>query len=228
MTNKFEPPIIPHDQLNPRLWANDVLKPEVQVALLRIAREFFKFLEIDTKITDIVISGSQANYNYTSHSDIDLHLIVPMEDIQCDEPIEALFDTKRKLWKAKHTIDIYGIAVECYAEDQANPAVSSSYSLLSNKWINRPDASKVDYNRAQVEQSVNTWTTLINHAVASQDLKELQKLTELLMTYRKVGLKQQGEFGSANLTFKSLRNSGTLEQLHLALNQTKDSDLGLD
>jgi predicted nucleotidyltransferase len=225
---RFEPPIEPHKELNPRLWQGDDLKPEVQVALLRIAREFYKFLEIDTKINDIVISGSQANYNYTSHSDIDLHLIVPMGDIACDEPIEALFDTKRKLWKAKHTIDIYGIAVECYAEDQANPAVSSSYSLLTNQWIRSPDSSRVEYNRSEVKRLVQVWTTLINHAVQSRDLKELQKLTELLMTYRKAGLAKQGEFGPANLTFKSLRNSGTLEQLHLALNHTQDQNLSLD
>jgi len=225
---KFAPPIEPHKELNPALWDGNTIKPEVQVALLRIAKEFFKFLEINTKINDIVISGSQANYNYTSHSDIDLHLIVPMENIQCDEPIEALFDTKRKLWKAKHTIDIYGIPVECYAEDRAKPAVSSSYSLIHNKWIKEPDSSRVEYNRSQVEHSVKVWTTLIDHAVGTQDLTELQRLTELLMTYRKVGLAQQGEFGPANLTFKSLRNAGTLERLHTALNQTRDNDLSLD
>jgi len=225
---EFEPPILPHKELNPRLWDHDELKPEVQVALLRIAREFWKFLEIDTKITDIVISGSQANYNYTSHSDIDLHLIVPMKDIQCDEPIEALFDTKRKLWKAKHTIDIYGIPVECYAEDADRPAISSCYSLLHNRWIREPDHSRVEYNRQQVEHSVDVWTTLITHAVQTRDLKELERLTELLMIYRKVGLAKQGEFGAANLTFKSLRNAGTLERLHTALNQTKDHSLSLD
>jgi predicted nucleotidyltransferase len=225
---RFEPPIIPHQELNPRLWDHAELKPEVQVALLRIAREFWKFLEIDAKITDIVISGSQANYNYTSHSDIDLHLIVPMGDIQCDEPIEALFDTKRRLWKLKHTIDIYGIPVECYAEDQARPAVSSSYSLLTNTWIREPDPSKIEYNQQQVKHSVKVWTTLILHAVQTRDLTELERLTELLITYRKVGLAKQGEFGTANLTFKSLRNAGLLDRLHLALNTIKDSNLSLD
>ena len=151
-----------------------------------------------------------------------------MGDIECDEPIEALFDTKRKLWKAKHTIDIYGIPVECYAEDQAKPAVSSSYSILHNQWKAKPEASRVEYNRSRVKHSVEIWTTLIDHAVNTRDLKELQQLTELLMAYRKVGLGQQGEFGPANLTFKSLRNAGTLERLHTALNQTRDQDLSLD
>jgi hypothetical protein len=225
---RFEPPILTHDQLNPRLWENDQLKPQVQVALLRIAREFWKFLDIDAGITDIVISGSQANYNYTSHSDIDLHVIVPMRDIRCDEPIEALFDTKRKLWKAKHTIDIYGIPVECYTEDQDRPAVSSSYSLLSNKWIQEPDASLVKYNRSQVEKSVKIWTSLITHAINSENLSELDNVTELLAVYRKLGLRQQGEFGTANLTYKSLRNAGLVDRLHLVINQAKDDSLSLD
>jgi hypothetical protein len=86
--SKFVPPIDLHQELNPKLWNGERLHPDVQLALLRIAREFYGFLEVDAPVLDIVISGSQANYNYTEKSDIDLHLIVDMSSIQCDEPIE--------------------------------------------------------------------------------------------------------------------------------------------
>ena len=224
----FVEPIGLHKELNPQLWQGEVLKPEVRVALLRIAREFYKFLEVEAKIADIVISGSQANYNYSPQSDIDLHVIIPISSIKCDEPIEALFDTKRKLWKAKHTIDIYGIPVEAYAEDQHKPAVSSVYSILNDSWVKHPAQPVIDYARADVERVVKSWTLLIASACREHNQSSLEELTHLLMNYRKLSLAKDGEFGVGNLAFKSLRNAGTLEQLHKTLNQIKDSNLSLD
>jgi hypothetical protein len=67
-----------HSQLNPKIWRkNAEIKPEVQVALLRIAREFYEFLNFDVPLKDIQVTGSQANYTYSQYSDIDLHLVVP-------------------------------------------------------------------------------------------------------------------------------------------------------
>lgn len=226
--SNFEPPIELHKELNPVLWADDRILPEVNLALLRIAREFHKFLDIEAPLVDVVISGSQANYNYTEHSDIDLHLIVDMTGIQCDEPIQELFDAKRKLWKLKHTIDIHGIPVEAYAEDSEEPAVSSTYSLLTDTWIRRPETPVIDYNRAEVERLVNMWRRVIFAALESREIHQLELVSNLLMKYRKLGLAKDGEFGVANLTFKSLRNSRLLDELRNSLNQLKDQDLSLD
>jgi predicted nucleotidyltransferase len=228
MTTTFIEPIGVNQELNPSLWTNNQLKPEVRLALLRIAREFYKFLEVEAKIHDIVISGSQANYNYGPLSDIDLHVIIPISSIKCDEPIEALFDTKRKLWKVKHTIDIYGIPVEAYAEDQYRPAVSSVYSVLNDRWVKHPGTPIIDYNRARVERLVQAWTKLIDHALVDSREDQLTGLTQMLMNYRKLSLAKDGEFGPGNLAFKSLRNAGTLDRLHTALNTIKDSNLSLD
>lgn len=225
--NNFEPPIGLHNKLNPKLWKGKDLHPEVQYALLRIAKEFFDWMDIDTKIVDVVISGSQANYNYSKHSDIDLHLIIPMDDIQCDEPIDELFDTKRRLWKEKHNITIRGIPVELYAENSNKPAVSSSYSLIKDQWIDEPDAPVMNYNEEEVRQGVVKWTKVIKHSIAAGNLEELKKLTQLLMNYRKVGLAVSGEFGVPNLVYKSLRNSTILAQLHDAINNLKDKNLSL-
>ena len=226
--SNFDPPIELHKELNPVLWADERILPEVNLALLRIAREFHKFLDIDAPLVDVVISGSQANYNYTEHSDIDLHLIVDMTGIQCDEPIQELFDAKRKLWKLKHTIDIHGIPVEAYAEDSLKPAVSSSYSLLTNTWQRGPDTPVIDYNRAEVERRVDMWRRVIFAALASREIHQLELVSDLLIKYRKLGLAQDGEFGAANLTFKSLRNSGLLDELRQTLDRLKDLDLSLD
>ena len=73
-------------KLNPKLWAADEhLLPEVRNKLLEIADEFREFLGVsDIQLKDITISGSNAAYTYTPHSDIDLHLVVDLPE--ADEP----------------------------------------------------------------------------------------------------------------------------------------------
>ena len=73
-----------HDRLNPRLWDNrEHLRPEVHATLMAITREFQEFLGVpDLDVVDITISGSNAAYNYTKNSDIDLHLVVKIPDVK--------------------------------------------------------------------------------------------------------------------------------------------------
>ncbi len=74
---EFTDPIDLNKELNPALWQGSNLRTDVRVALLKIAKSYYNFLDIDVPIIDILVTGSQANYNYTRHSDLDLHLIVP-------------------------------------------------------------------------------------------------------------------------------------------------------
>jgi hypothetical protein len=175
-----------------------------------------------------VIAGSQVNYNYTRHSDIDLHLIFDFNQIQCDEPIEELFNAKRQLWKTQHTVKIHGIDVEPYAEDSDRPAVSAYYSLIKDQWIKRPQMQKVEYDSQLVRQGAAKWSLLIDFAIEQKNLKIAQATKKLLFAYRRVGLAVQGEFGTPNLIFKSLRNSKKIEQLIKTVNQLEDHKLSID
>ena len=76
-----------NDHLNPILWGSDEqLKPEVREKLLAIADEFREFLGVnDLQLKDITISGSNAAYTYTPHSDIDLHLVVDLPEADRNE-----------------------------------------------------------------------------------------------------------------------------------------------
>ena len=61
-----------HSRLNPALWENDRLRPEVRETLIRIARNFQEFIGVDNfDIQDVTLSGSNAAYTYTPNSDID-------------------------------------------------------------------------------------------------------------------------------------------------------------
>jgi predicted nucleotidyltransferase len=223
----IEVPIDLHKELNPRLWNNDEIKLQVQVALLKIARVYYDFLSLDVAIVDVVVSGSQANYNYTEHSDIDLHLIVNYNDVECDMAVDELFDTKRKLWKEQHDIEIYGMPVEVYVEDTNKPAVSSTYSLLKNKWIKPPAKPVVEFNEADITRIATKWMHVITGVLKTQDLEQIEMVKNLLWAYRKAGLAKQGEFGTANLVFKFLRNIGASTRLLDAQRHLKDQSLSI-
>ena len=67
-----------HETLNPKLF-NDKKKldPEVWQTLNKIGKEWASFANIPAAaIKDVIVVGGNANYNYTKHSDIDLHLVV--------------------------------------------------------------------------------------------------------------------------------------------------------
>lgn len=223
----IEVPIDLHQELNPRLWTDGEIKPQVQTALLKIARVYYGFLGLDVPIVDVVVSGSQANYNYTEHSDIDLHLIVNYNDVECDMAVDELFDTKRKLWKEQHDIEIYGMPVEVYVEDTNKPAVSSTYSLLKDKWIKPPAKPVMDFDEGEIARVTNKWLHVITEVLKTKDLDQIEMVKNLLWAYRKAGLAKQGEFGTANLVFKFLRNIGASTRLLDAVRHLKDQSLSL-
>lgn len=224
----FEKTVDFHQELNPVLWENNRIKSDVKKALLKIALEYYDFLDIKVQIIDVVISGSQANYNYTVYSDIDLHLIVDYSDVKCDMDVAELFDTKRKLWKEQHDIEIHKIPVEVYVEDVNKPAVSSTYSLIEDKWIKEPKKVDLEINEPEINQIALSWIRIISAALDSGDVKNLEKVQDLLWDYRKKGLAKDGEFGIANLVFKTLRNSGATEMLLTGKRVIKDRNLSLE
>jgi hypothetical protein len=55
----------------------------------------------------------------------------------------------------------------------------------------------------------------------------LNHVKDMLARYRKEGLAKEGEFGIANLTFKSLRNSNKIRLLMASIRHLEDKELSL-
>ena len=108
-----------HDRLNHRLWSNDEhLHPQVRDKLLEISQDFQEFLGVpDLDVKDITISGSNAAYNYTNHSDIDLHLVIDLPTADSSEVYRELFDAKKYQYNDQHNIKIGGYSVELYVHN---------------------------------------------------------------------------------------------------------------
>ena len=227
IANEFADPIELHDTLNPKLWAGEHLKPDVKQALLRIARDFKEFVGVPFKVVDVQVAGGNANYTYTDMSDLDLHLIVDFNTVECDREAAELFDSKRLLYNDRYDVNVYGIPVELYVESLDLPAVSSSYSIIRNTWIRAPKKEVAQIDRDEIERMVEVWTTVIQHAIRTASRPHLQKVLQLLRQYRRKGLATSGEFGVENLVYKSLRNDSTIKGLTKLLDRLHDKELSI-
>lgn len=217
-----------HDQLNPKLWNKFELKEEVKDKLEEIAQAFIDYLNIpDEAILDIRITGSSANYNYTKHSDLDLHLIVDYEKVHEECPIvEGYLWSMKSAFNKEHDISIYGIDVEVYAEDSRQQAVSNGvYSLFDDEWIRKPEKIEPTNNDAAVLAKYNE----IKDAVEKlNDSEEAELLLDKIYEMRKAGLTEQGEFSTENLAFKMLRNEGIIDRLKDIKKKNIDKQLTLE
>ena len=84
-----------HDKLNPKLWNNTSLRPEVKQQLLIIAEDFLEELGINgLDVADMTVSGSNAAYSYTPNSDLDLHILVDMSKLPNNEVYRELLQQK--------------------------------------------------------------------------------------------------------------------------------------
>jgi hypothetical protein len=216
-------------QLNPILWDNsEHLQPEVRNALLDIAEDFKEFLGVlDLSVKDITISGSNAAYTYTPHSDIDLHLLVDIPELN-DDVYRELFNAKKYQYNDEHDITIGGYDVELYVQDANQPVVSQGeYSVLNNDWIQVPKRTKAQIDDVSTHSKYEDLVARIDQAVMSGEYSRMSKLLEKIRTMRKTGLAEHGEFGPENLAFKILRTQGYIKKLSDAATAARDAELSL-
>lgn len=245
-----------HTRLNPKLWtADEKLKPEVEEKIKQIVDIFLNGLledEIKINVKDILIIGSNASYNYTPHSDLDLHIIVDTDNLQCpDNLYSKLYSAYRSLFNKRLDIDFYNIPVELYIEDESTPRVSNGvYSVLNKEWLQEPQYVNIpdmdmDIFDAELAKWEERYRQVSNDAVreleeyytpnpdAAEDIKtkqikEIEAYIEDLYNLRKVGLPLTGEYGLENVIFKTIRNKGYLDKLKDLKNKLLGKELSLD
>ena len=212
--------------LCPDIWEGNKMIERIETKLLRIARDFYKDLDIKAEILDIQLTGSIANYNYTSNSDLDVHIIIDFSEINDDiELVKKAFDGQRFMWNLRHHIVIKGHDVELYVQDINEEHVTSGlYSLMNHKWIkepiyNRPNVDTKDVDdkyeaRAfDIDELTKISKSKLDSTEAEDYYNKAKELKSKIMKSRKEGLSASGEFSIENLVFKKLRNSGKLEKL---------------
>jgi len=218
-----------NDKLNPRLWDDgENMRPEVREKLLAIAEDFREYLGVDDiGLKDITVSGSNAAYSYTPESDIDLHLIVDMPE-RDNEVYKELFDAKKYAYNDQHNFTIGGYPVELYVQDAGEPHYSQGiYSILNDKWVDVPKRRSIDIDDVSVSSKYDHLENRIKSAIDSEDLDTIEKVYSQIKKMRQSGLRQHGEFGPENITFKILRKNNLIKDLIDARNRAKDQMMSL-
>ena len=219
-----------NDKLNPRIWDdNERMQSKVREQLLRIADDFREFLGINVEVKDITVSGSNAAYTYTPHSDIDLHLVVDLPRADANAVYRELFDAKKYAYNDMHDIKIGGYDVELYVQD-ANKTHHSQgiYSIQNDDWVSVPKRRRPDVDDISVRSKFEDLGHRIESAIATGDLDKITDMVEKLRDDRQAGLDAHGEFGPENLAFKILRTQGLIKKLYDARAEAKDELLSLD
>jgi len=216
-----------HDELNPKLFANDQLIPEVKEGLLKIAQHFEEFIGVELDVVDITISGSNAAYSYTSHSDVDLHIVVQVPDT---EEYKQLLDAKKNDYNARHDITVRGIPVELYAQDVGQDHHSVGiYSVLNDEWVSQAERTEVDIDSEDVQRKYTNYRDRVKLILKQDDYDIAQHMWDDIKRMRKAGLESAAsEFSTENLVYKMLRNKKWIERLQDHMNTVVDKDLSIE
>ena len=225
LNEKFEK----HNTLNPKLWANNRLLPEVKEKIIEIIDQFLQTIDLDIKILDARIVGSQASFNYTKDSDLDIHLITNFELMDASEEIlTLLYNALKTKFNKDYEIQIRGIDVELYIEDMKSAAISNGmYSIYEDRWIKFP--KKLDnIPDIDISDEFNDWSENIRKAINEANPDQLEEMIDKLYIIRKDGLDTEGEYGPSNQLFKEIRNAGLLDNLKDAYRREISKELTLE
>lgn len=221
-----------HKTLNQKLWNGFDLKPEVRSKLLEIGDAWAEWAGIPKEaISDMILVGGNANFNYTPKSDIDLHLLIDLDAIEnCPSYIDDYLKDKKQLWALTHNITIYGQSVEVYAQDKNDGFVQDQgvFSLKQNNWLAEPVYKEISLNDFYTLQKVQDYVDQIDGLInANADDSAFKVMKEKFKQMRSESIKLSGEFSQGNIIFKELRNLGYLDKMNKYIQSRSDKTLSL-
>ena len=204
-----------NDTLNPNIWDNLKLKPEIKEKLLQIGKDFYADTETDAPLKDILFVGSLANYNWSDTSDFDVHVVINFKDVDENvELVEKLVNALKSKWNDDHDIHVKQHNVEVYIQDVTKENRSTGvYSLMQDKWLSEPQKENIEIDKEKIQEKYNDFVRKINSAIKTQDIDKLKSIIKDVYDMRQAGLDKSGELSTENLVFKILRNRNYIEKL---------------
>jgi predicted nucleotidyltransferase len=224
--------------LNPNVWENeDTLNPEIRENLLKIAKNYYDSLSLNVPISDIILTGSLANYNWSKFSDFDTHIVIDTNKFgDKKELIKDLLDAKTRSWNDNHDIKIKGYDVELYIQGKDQEHHSTGvYSLMNEEWLVKPEKVSPKINKVEVKEKYKKIVDILND-IKKQNKKgneevvftRLEKLKDRIKKMRQAGLESGGEFSSENIAFKLLRRNEIMTQIGDLMDKAFDKSMSLD
>lgn len=215
---EFDSTLEYHTVLNPILWKNDKLRPAIRKKLLNFGKVYAQYNNVPGNIIkDIIMVGGSAGYNYTKHSDIDVHVLIDRNEMGERKLVDEIFKDKKKLWGLEHDIKVIGFPLEGYIQDVSEepPKSQGVYSLVRDEWIQKPALPpKLDPKDVGYLAKVEAWIARINHLIdTNASASQFKKMKKKLSNLRSASLEKGGEYSEGNRIFKDLRGSGMLDRM---------------
>ena len=231
-----------HNELNQKLFDGDHLKSEVREKAEEIINEFLKILaedEVKLIVRDVILTGSNASYNYTKDSDIDLHIIADTKSFEESADVYAkLYRAYGRIFGNKFEISFYGIPVEIYVETESNPVVSNGiYSVMFDKWVKEPSAIAIpEIDQKAINKAAKPWIDEAKALIKEVDdnvadgEEEIDGYITRIYELRQKGIYSAAgnEYSTENLIFKEVRNAGLLDKLKKLKNVLISKKLSLE
>jgi hypothetical protein len=224
--------------LNPQVWnSENEVKPEIRKKLIEIAKDYYSSLKLAIPISDITLTGSLANYNWSKYSDFDVHILIATEKFGDKEDlIKDLLDQKTRSWNDKHNITIKDYDVELYIQGNNQPHHSTGvYSLLNEDWLVKPeivdgtiDKDEVINKYNKVVKSFEDIEKQYNDEKYDVAFSRLEKLKRKIKKMRQIGLESGGEFSSENIAFKLLRRNQIMGKISNLTDKSFDKEMSID
>ena len=224
-----------HDTLNPKLWdENNELKPEVRKKIEEIVQKFddnLKENDVELDVKDITIIGSNANYNYSPDSDVDIHIIADTSVYPDQEDLAMkVYLAYKSLFNNKYDPTLNGIEAEIYVEPDEVHANSNGVYSLKDGWLKEPeqvDVPEIDPNHVQelIQPFEDRYNELIN---SDPSVSDVDKLIDDIYLQRQQSILKDGEFGDGNICFKEFRNRGYLQNLRDLKVELENKEMSLN
>ena len=223
-----------HDELNPKIWTKErEVIPEVRAKILQIVEKFKALLaldNVDLKVEDIYLLGSNANFNYNEDSDLDIHIIAD-ESFDCsNEHLKIIYDAYKSLFNTKYDITIKGINAEIYVENKDKLSnVSSGVYSFNKGWIKDPKEYEIpEFDQIAVDKGVQKWEDEYYAIMQDPSVKQIDKYIDDIYKLRVESIQEKGEFGEGNLIFKEIRRLGYLNDLKNKKIELTSKELSLE
>lgn len=220
-----------HDTLNPLLWDTTTkqLLPEVRDKIIEIVKTFEDTLKVPVEICDVQLVGSNASYNYTEHSDLDVHIIANFDIIDIPrEVLENIYNIKKSEFNKDYDITIHGIEVEMYIQDINSITASNGiYSLCDNEWIKEPKPLN-SAKKHNTEKEVSKWREKIGLILQNPTYENVSEAINLLYLIRHNSIAVDGEHSKGNQIFRDIRALGLLDKLKKELANQYSKKLSLE
>ena len=212
-----------NEQLDPQIWSNEKMEPQIREKLLKIANDFVEGLPIRIKVEDITLTGSLANYNWSKYSDVDLHIIVNFSSVdENEELVKGFFDGQRMRWNDLHDITIKDYDVEIYVENSGEDHKSTGvYSLMKDDWIKHPEyiEQSIDVETAKkkatdIDEQTKSIEADYDEGDYEKVMRNVERLKSKIRSMRSAGLESElMEYSPENIAFKMLRRAKVLNKL---------------